>query len=66
MTASGVVVLDTDVTPELAAEGAARDLIRLVQQARRDAGLHVSDRITLTAAACPTSVRRQLVDPRRS
>ncbi|WP_104433231.1 isoleucine--tRNA ligase [Kineococcus xinjiangensis] len=47
----GFVVLDTAVTPELAAEGLARDVIRLVQQARRDAGLHVSDRIRLTVAA---------------
>ncbi len=47
----GFVVLDTTVTPELAAEGIARDVIRLVQQARRDAGLHVSDRIRLTVAA---------------
>ena len=44
----GFVVLDTAVTPELAAEGLARDLIRAVQQARRDAGLDVSDRIALT------------------
>lgn len=44
----GFVVLDTEVTPELAAEGVARDLIRQVQQARRDAGLEVSDRIALT------------------
>jgi isoleucyl-tRNA synthetase len=44
----GFVVLDTDVTPELAAEGLARDLVRAVQQARRDAGLDVSDRISLT------------------
>jgi isoleucyl-tRNA synthetase len=44
----GFVVLDTEVTPELAAEGLARDLVRAVQQARRDAGLHVSDRIALT------------------
>ena len=44
----GFVVLDTVVTAELAAEGVARDLIRTVQQARRDAGLEVSDRITLT------------------
>jgi len=44
----GFVVLDTEVTPELAAEGLARDLVRQVQQARKDAGLEVSDRIALT------------------
>ena len=44
----GFVVLDTEVTAELAAEGVARDLIRAVQQARKDAGLEVSDRIALT------------------
>ncbi|MBJ7356019.1 isoleucine--tRNA ligase [Nocardioides sp.] len=46
----GFVVLDTEVTPELAEEGLARDLVRSVQQARRDAGLEVSDRIALTIA----------------
>ena len=46
----GFVVLDTDVTPALAEEGLARDLVRAVQQARRDAGLDVSDRIALTIA----------------
>jgi isoleucyl-tRNA synthetase len=46
----GFVVLDTTVTPELAAEGLARDVIRAVQQARRDAGLDVSDRISLTVS----------------
>ena len=44
----GFVVLDTAVTPELEAEGVARDLVRAVQQARKDAGLQVSDRISLT------------------
>ena len=44
----GFVVLNTQVTPELAAEGLARDVVRAVQQARRDAGLDISDRISLT------------------
>ena len=44
----GFVVLDTEVTDELAAEGLARDVIRAVQDARKAAGLAVSDRISLT------------------
>jgi isoleucyl-tRNA synthetase len=43
----GIVALDLETTPELEAEGLARDLIRLVQRARRDAGLNVTDRIRL-------------------
>lgn len=42
------VVLDTTVDEELEAEGYARDLVRLVQDARKEAGLHVADRIELT------------------
>ncbi|MFZ9393714.1 MAG: isoleucine--tRNA ligase [Ilumatobacteraceae bacterium] len=56
---AGVVVLDVTVTAELEAEGMARDLVRAVQQARRDAGLHVSDRIRLTLGA-DAPVREQL------
>ena len=48
-----VVNLDTEVTPELRAEGTSRDLIRLVQQARKDGGLQVTDRITLTLHLTP-------------
>ncbi len=50
----GFVVLDTHVTPELAATGLANDVVRVVQQARRSAGLHVSDRIRLTVTGSTT------------
>jgi isoleucyl-tRNA synthetase len=42
-----VVQLDTVTTPELEAEGLARDVIRAIQDTRKAAGLQVSDRITL-------------------
>ena len=48
---SGLVVLDTTTTPELEAEGVARDLVRVIQQARREANLDVADRITVTIQA---------------
>ena len=48
---AGLVVLDTVVTPELEREGIARDLVRQVQQARREAGFDVSDRISLVITA---------------
>jgi isoleucyl-tRNA synthetase len=47
----GFVVLNTELTPELEAEGTARDLVRAIQQARKDAGLNVSDRIRTTVTA---------------
>ena len=43
----GVVSLDLETDEALEAEGTARDVIRLVQQAPRQAGLEVSDRIEL-------------------
>ncbi len=48
---SGLVVLDTALTPELVAEGIAKDLVRVVQQARKQTGLEVTDRIVLTVDA---------------
>jgi len=56
----GVVMLDIALTEELIAEGMARDVIRAIQQARRDAGLDVSDRIELVLGAKDT-VRSSLV-----
>jgi isoleucyl-tRNA synthetase len=43
----GFVLLDTGLTPELEAEGLARDVIRVIQDTRKAADLDVSDRVTL-------------------
>jgi len=51
----GFILLDAAVTPQLAAEGLARDVVRAVQQARRAAGLDVSDRIGLLIAGSPAA-----------
>jgi isoleucyl-tRNA synthetase len=45
------VALDLAVTPELRLEGLARELVRAVQELRKDAGLKVSDRIELAVEA---------------
>ena len=43
-----VVALDTIITPELKAEGLAREVVRRIQQMRKDAGFELSDRIHTT------------------
>ena len=47
----GFLILDTELDDQLQAEGMARDAIRHIQQARKDAGLDVSDRISLVLGA---------------
>lgn len=46
-----LVGLDTALTPELEAEGLAREIVSRVQRLRRESGLDVSDRIRLGLAA---------------
>jgi isoleucyl-tRNA synthetase len=48
-----LVGLDTAVTPELEAEGLAREVVSRVQRMRRDSGLDVSDRVRLRLVAEP-------------
>ena len=46
-----LAALNTQLTPELIQEGYARDCIRFVQEARKNAGLDVSDTIHLSLSA---------------
>jgi isoleucyl-tRNA synthetase len=41
------VAVDATVTPELRAEGQAREIVRRVQDMRKNAGFEIADRITL-------------------
>lgn len=50
------VVLDTSVTPELIAEGLARDFVRGIQDARKQAGFVIEDTIHVDFAADPEVV----------
>jgi isoleucyl-tRNA synthetase len=50
---AGLVVLDGTVTPELEAEGWAKDRIRELQELRKSTGLDVSDRINVVMSVPP-------------
>src|SRR6202034_437013 len=63
---TGLVVLDATVTPELEAEGWAKDRIRELQELRKSAGLEVSDRISVVMSvpaerATGAGVHRDLI-----
>ena len=45
------VAVDTTLTPELRAEGLAREVVRRVQTTRKDAGFRIEDRITTSYEA---------------
>ena len=58
MPTGGFVMLDTALTSDLLAEGYARDAIRVVQDARKENGLDVTDRIALTLSVTASDVAK--------
>ncbi len=60
--AGETVAIDTTVTPELRREGLAREVIRLVQEARKNDGLDVTDRISLRWSASDPDLAAALTE----
>ncbi|MBV9208401.1 MAG: isoleucine--tRNA ligase [Actinobacteria bacterium] len=60
--AGETVAIDTTVTPELRREGLAREVVRLVQEARKTDGLDVTDRISLRWSASDPEVAAALTE----
>lgn len=56
------VKLDSKITPTLKREGMVRELIRNVQSARKQAGLQVDDRITLSLSTTDDELRQAIED----
>lgn len=54
------IELDTEITPELKAEGQMREIVRHVQKARKDAGLDVDNRIHLDLKTDDADLHRVL------
>ena len=55
------VVLDTNITPELKAEGDARDLIRSIQSLRKEANLNLKDKIKIFAPTWPSQFESEIL-----
>ncbi|MBO3681610.1 isoleucine--tRNA ligase [Streptomyces sp. NEAU-YJ-81] len=60
--AGATVALDLEITPELRRAGLARDAIRLIQEARKNSGLDVADRIALRWETADEELRQALMD----
>lgn len=60
--AGATVALDLEITPELRRAGLARDAIRLIQEARKNSGLDVADRIALRWQSTDEELHTALAD----
>jgi isoleucyl-tRNA synthetase len=58
--AASVVVLATELTPELLAEGLARDVVRLIQDRRKDLKLDFMDRIEVGIVGASGDLQRAI------
>jgi isoleucyl-tRNA synthetase len=59
-----VVVLSTELTPDLVAEGTARDVVRLIQDCRKDIGCEYTDRIEVGLATESTELESAIAKHR--
>ena len=59
-----VVVLATDLTPELVREGLARDIVRFIQNSRKEMELDFSDRILLNLGTDDEQTRQAVEENR--
>ncbi|MDQ6858624.1 MAG: isoleucine--tRNA ligase [Chloroflexota bacterium] len=64
--AGAVVALETTVTPDLEAEGLARELVRKVNDLRKDAGFEIADRIAIRYAGPIAATVERFTDLVRS
>ncbi len=56
------VKMDTNITPDLQEEGEARELIRQIQQLRKDQGLTLSDKTLVEAPNWPEKYKEQILN----
>ena len=55
------IILDTNITPDLQKEGEARELIRQIQQLRKEQNLTLADKTEVTAPNWPKDFEKQII-----